>query len=97
MERKLYRGIMTPSAVLTVIFGAWLVSFNPQYYFSSAWFHAKIALVILLLCYHWWCYRLLIAFQEDRNEHSHVFYRIFNEVPVLALIAIVILVIIKPF
>ena len=97
MERKLYRGIMTPSAVLTIIFGIWLVSFNPQYYLASGWFHAKLTIVILLLFYHWWCYRLLLEFKADNNKYSHVFYRIFNEVPVLALIAIVILVVVKPF
>jgi putative membrane protein len=97
MERKLYRGIMTPSAVLTVIFGAWVVSYNPQYYFASGWFHAKLGLVVLLLIYHGVCYRYLIAFRDDRNTRSHVFYRLFNEIPIVLLIAIVILAVVKPF
>ncbi len=97
MERKLYRGIMTPSAIATLIFGAWLVTYNPSYYMGAAWFHAKITLVIMLLGYHHACGRLLKKFAEDRNTRGHVFYRWFNEFPVLVLIAIVILVIVKPF
>lgn len=97
MERKLYRGIMTPSAIATLIFGAWLVTYNPSYYMGAAWFHAKITLVIILLGYHHACGRLLKKFAEDRNTRGHVFYRWFNEFPVLVLIAIVILVIVKPF
>ncbi|MGO3344691.1 MAG: protoporphyrinogen oxidase HemJ [Marinomonas sp.] len=97
MERKLYRGIMTPSAIATLVFGAWLVTYNPSYYMGAAWFHAKITLVIMLLGYHHACGRLLKKFAEDRNTRGHVFYRWFNEFPVLVLIAIVILVIVKPF
>lgn len=97
MERKLYRGIMTPAAIATVIFGVWLITYSPSYYMSSAWFHAKITLVIILLGYHHACGRLLKKFAADKNTRGHVFYRWFNEFPVIILIAIVILVIVKPF
>lgn len=94
MERKLYRGIMTPSAIAVVALGLWLwLGFG----FSGGWLHAKLALVTVLLGYHWYCGKLLRDFRDDRNRHSHVFYRWFNEFPVLILIAVVILVVVKPF
>ena len=94
MERKLYYGIMTPGAVLTIATGAalWL-----HYGIAGRWLHAKVALVAGLVVYHLWCGALLAAFRDDRNAHSHVWYRWFNEVPVLFLIAIVVLVVVKPF
>jgi putative membrane protein len=95
MERKLYYGIMTPSAVLAVALGLWLwLAWFPG---AGGWLHAKLALVAALVGYHLWCGRLLAAFGEDRNRHSHVWYRWFNEAPVLALVAVVILVVVKPF
>lgn len=97
MERKLYRGIMTPAALATLAFGVWLISFNPQYYLSSGWFHVKLTLVFVLFGYHHACGRLVKTFAEENNTRSHVFYRWFNEVPVLFLIAIVILVVVRPF
>jgi protoporphyrinogen IX oxidase len=97
MERKLYRGIMTPSAVLSIIFGAIVYSYNPVYYSSSAWMHAKLFCVALLLVYHFLCGQHLKSFRDDKNEKSHVYFRIFNEVPVALLILIVILVVVKPF
>jgi putative membrane protein len=94
MERKLYRGIMTPSAMLAVTLGLWLwLGFG----FSGGWLHAKLALVTVLLIYHGYCGKLLRDFREDRNHHGHVFYRWFNEFPVLILVAVVILVVVKPF
>ncbi|HEX5515892.1 MAG TPA: protoporphyrinogen oxidase HemJ [Gammaproteobacteria bacterium] len=96
MERKLYRGIMTPSAVLAVSFGLamlWLVPGLLQ----QGWMHIKLTLVTLLIIYHLWCGRLLRAFRDDRNRHSHVWYRWFNEAPVLVLIGIVLLAVLKPF
>jgi putative membrane protein len=94
MERKLYRGIMTPSAIVAVSLGLWLwLGFG----ISGGWLHAKLALVTVLLGYHWYCGKLLRDFRDDRNTHSHVFYRWFNEFPVLILVAIVILVVVKPF
>ena len=94
MERKLYYGIMTPGAVLTVGtgLGLWLV-----YGISGGWLHAKLAVVATLIAYHLWCGRLVGIFRQDENRRSHVWYRWFNEVPVLMLIAIVVLVIVKPF
>lgn len=94
MERKLFFGIMTPGAVLTIVFGVWLwLGYN----FSGGWLHVKLALVAVLLIYHVWCGKLVADFKYDNNKHSHVFYRWFNEFPVLILIAVVILVVVKPF
>lgn len=97
MERKLYRGIMWPSLVVTVLAGAWMLGLNWDYYRTQGWLHAKLALVVLLVAYHFACGHYLRAFAADRNTRSHVFYRVFNELPVLALVAIVILVIVRPF
>ena len=96
MERKLYFGIMTPGAVLTIIFGLWLWLGWFQGAFGG-WFHAKLALVALLIGYHLWCGKLLADFRNDRNTHSHVWLRWFNEAPVVLLIAIILLVVLKPF
>ena len=93
MERKLYYGIMTPGAVLTIVFGVWLWL---SYGFSGGWLHAKLALVAVLVAYHLYCGKLLADFKHDRNQHSHVYYRWFNEIPVVILIAVVILVVVKP-
>lgn len=97
MERKLYRGITTPSMVATVGLGLWLISYNPQGYFSQGWLHAKLALVLILIGYHFYCGRLVKLFRDDRNTHGHVFYRWFNEFPVLILVGAVILATVKPF
>ena len=95
MERKLFWGIMTPGAVLTIAFGVWL--WLGWFRGSSSWLHAKIALVALLVGYHLWCWRLMKAFAAGRNTKSHVWFRWFNEFPVLVLIATVLLVVFKPF
>lgn len=97
MERKLYRGIMWPSLVLTVVFGTWLLALNWPFYRTQGWLHAKLGLVVLLVVYHLLCGHFLKEFREDRSTRSHVFFRVFNELPVLALIAIVILVVVRPF
>lgn len=98
MERKLYRGIMTPSALLTVVLGIWLLSFyDLDTLKSMGWLHAKLTLVVLLLIYHHICGRYLKKFANNTNQRSHVFYRWFNELPVLVLIAIIILAVVKPF
>ena len=93
MERKLFYGIMTPGAVLTIVFGVWLWL---SYGFSGGWLHAKLALVAVLVVYHLYCGKLLADFKHDRNQHGHVYYRWFNEIPVVILIAVVILVVVKP-
>ncbi len=97
MERKLYRGIMWPSLVVTAVAGVWMLGLNWDYYRTQGWLHAKLALVVLLVAYHFACGHYLRAFAADRNTRSHVFFRVFNELPVLALVAIVILVIVRPF
>lgn len=98
MERKLYRGIMTPSAVLVVGSGIWLLSFYDLATLKTmGWLHAKLTLVVLLLGYHHICGRYLQHFANDNNQKSHVFYRWFNELPVLVLIGVVILAVVKPF
>jgi putative membrane protein len=94
MERKLYRGIMAPGAALTLIFGFWLWL---GYGFQGAWLYAKMAVVALLIVYHLYCGRLLADFAADRNSKSHVWFRWFNEVPVIFLVAAVLLVVLKPF
>ncbi|NNG14204.1 MAG: TIGR00701 family protein, partial [Gammaproteobacteria bacterium] len=68
-----------------------------QAYADSGWLHAKLALVAVLVIYHLYCGKLLIDFKHDRNRHSHVFYRWLNEFPVLILVAVIILVVVKPF
>ncbi|CAH1204466.1 Protoporphyrinogen IX oxidase [Candidatus Nitrotoga sp. BS] len=93
MERKLFYGIMTPGGVLTVIFGLWLWL---GYGVTGGWMHIKFTLVLLLIAYHVYCGKLLNDFKADRNTRGHVFYRWFNEFPVLLMIAIIILVIVKP-
>jgi len=96
MERKLFWGIMTPGAVLTIVFGTWLWLGWFRGAFTS-WFHAKLALVALLIAYHLWCWRLLKDFAAERNRKSHVWLRWFNEFPVLVLVSTVLLVVFKPF
>ncbi len=96
MEGKLYRFI-TPFAFLTVGLGLWLMSLNWPYYQTAAWLHLKIALVVLLCIYHYLCGRIVKQFKEDQNRRSHLYFRFFNEVPVLILFAVVILAIVKPF
>jgi len=95
MERKLYFGITTPGALLTIAFGLWLwLGFGV----TGGWLHAKVALVALLVVYHAYLGKLLGDFAADRNRHGHVFYRWLNEIPALPiLVAVVWLVIAKPF
>ncbi|MGE5493673.1 MAG: CopD family protein [Actinomycetota bacterium] len=93
MAHKLYR-FMTPLGVLAVIFGLWLwLGFG----FSGGWLHAKLTLVAVLIAYHWHCGRLLKAFEAGRPTRSHVWFRFYNELPVLVLFAVVFLVVLKPF
>ena len=97
MEGKLYRGIMTPSAVVTIALGLALVSARGLDWFRQAsWLHFKLALVGVLLTYHIYLGYLVRNFAHDRNSHSHVFYRWLNEAPVLVLFAIVVLAVVQP-
>jgi putative membrane protein len=93
MERKLYR-FVTPIGALALIFGVWLWL---GYGFAGGWLHAKLALVVFLIAYHLYCGKLVQRFADDKNARDHVFYRFFNEIPVLILTAVVILVTVKPF
>jgi len=97
MERKLYRGIMTPAAVVAVLLGVILLMNGLHAYKTQGWMHAKLALVVLLIAYHTMCYLYYKAFQRDENKKSEKFFRWFNEAPVFLLIGIVILVIVRPF
>ena len=93
MERKLFWGIMTPGALLTIVFGLWLWL---GYGFSGAWLFAKLALSALLVVYHAWCGKLMLDFRAGRNTRSHVWFRWFNEFPTVVLFAAVFLVVLKP-
>lgn len=96
MERKLYRGIMTPSMIAVLVFGFWLLYLNPGL-MKGGWMHAKLTLVFLLIGYHHMCLAYMKKFERDANTKSHVFYRWFNEAPVIILIAVVCLAVVKPF
>lgn len=93
MEQRLYR-FMLPLATLAIVFGLWL---SLGYGIKGGWLHAKLLLVAGLIAYHMYCGKLMRAFAAEKNTHSHVWYRWFNEVPVLVLFAIVILAVVKPF
>jgi putative membrane protein len=95
MERKLFYGIATPGGLITIILGFWLIEMV-GFAYSDLWLQAKLALVAVLVAYHIWCGKLVIDFKHGKNTHSHVWYRWFNEFPVLILIAVVLLVEFKP-
>lgn len=98
MERKLFFGIMTPGALLTVLLGIWmLMDYAWSAYAKSGWLHTKLLLVVLLIGYHIYCGKLLFDFKYDRNRHGHVFYRWLNELPVLMLIVVILLAVVRPF
>jgi len=94
MERKLFFGIMTPGMVLTLVFGIWMLFTRD--YSTELWLQIKLGLIAVLIIYHVYCGKLVNDFKHDRNTRSHVFYRWFNEFPVLILIAIIILAVIRP-
>lgn len=97
MARKLFR-FMTMLAVPAVVFGLWLyLGYGIGRGAGQGWMHAKLALVLVLIGYHHGCGVLLRKFERGANTRSHTFYRWFNELPVLVLLAIVILVVVKPF
>ena len=92
MERKLFYGIMSPGGIITIILGFWLLDYG----YSGLWLNIKLLLVLLLVIYHVYCFKYLMDFKYNRNKHSHIFFRWFNEVPVILLIAIILLVELKP-
>ena len=95
MERKLYFGIMTPGAALTIASGLWLWL---GYGISGGWLYAKLALVAILVAHHVWLGKLMLGFRHDRNRHGDLFYRWINEIPALpVLLGAVLLVVFKPF
>lgn len=96
MQRKLFWGITTPGGILTILFGSWLITYMPSA-LSQGWFQAKLFLVVLLVIYHLYCGKLLYDFKHDRNRKSHVWFRWFNEAPVIALVIIIFLVEIQGF
>lgn len=96
MERRLLF-FVTPFAVLTLVFGLLLIAaYGSAWFNASGWLHIKLLLVLLLYGYHGWCFKLLADFKHNRNRHSPRFYRIFNELPVLLLLAIILLATLKP-
>jgi putative membrane protein len=94
MERRLFF-IMSVGAVLAVLFGLAMILAAPGY-LDQQWLRAKLLLVALLVGYHFWCYRLMLALREGVNPHSQRWYRWFNELPGLFLLTIVILAVVKP-
>lgn len=96
MERKLYR-FTTPSMAITIVLGVALLIPNWNIYVSFGWMYIKLFFIVLLIIYHLCCGRIVKTFANDANTKSHVWYRWFNEAPVLALFVIVILVVVKPF
>ena len=94
MERKLFFGIMTPGLILTLVFGIWMLL--PGHYLDQLWIQIKLGLIAVLIIYHIHCGKLLLDFKHDRNTHSHVYYRWYNEIPVVFLFAIIFLAVLRP-
>ncbi len=94
MERRLF-ALMTIGGAMTLGFGAAMVAASPAY-LSMGWLRAKLTVVLLLIAYHLFCYKLMQDFAQNRNTHTAKWYRGFNEVPSLLLIAIVLLAVLKP-
>ena len=98
MERKLFYGIMTPGGILTIGFGLATLSSNGlSAYSGQLWLQIKYLFIFLLIAYHIYCWFLLQDFKYERNKHSHIWYRWFNEIPVLFLIVIILLAVVRPF
>ncbi|WP_404400256.1 protoporphyrinogen oxidase HemJ [Idiomarina seosinensis] len=97
MERKLLF-FVTPFAILTLVFGVILIAaYGSGWFAVSGWMHTKLLLVAFLYLYHGYCFKVLADFKNNRNKRSHRFYRVFNEIPVLILFAVVILAVVKPY
>ncbi|SDG15158.1 putative membrane protein [Onishia taeanensis] len=96
MERKLYRGIMMPSMIAVIVLGVSMLAMVPGL-MSQGWMHAKLTLVVLLIGYHHVCLAYMKKLAAGTCQKSHVFFRWFNEAPVVVLILVVILAVVKPF
>ncbi len=97
MERKLYYGITMPAGIFTLFFGLWMLyDYAWAAYGGQLWLTVKLILISLLVAYHLYCGRLVADFRHDRNTRSHVWFRWFNELPVLILIGVVLLAVLKP-
>jgi len=97
MERRLQRGIMTPAMLATWLFGLLLAGIPGVVDWQRGWIWAKLALVVGLTVFHLWLARWRHVFSLDQNRHRTRFFRVINELPTLALIVIVVLVVVKPF
>jgi putative membrane protein len=97
METKLYRLIMNPSMIVTLLLGIWMLALNWTGLSNQTWIWLKIALVVALIGFHHYCLGIIKAFTRGEARHSEKFLRIFNEVPVLILISVVFLAVLKPF
>lgn len=96
MEKRLYYAIIWPSSLLTTILGLWLFKSNWSYYQHAIWMHVKLSLVLLLWVYHFACGHYLSCFLAGKVTQSSIFFRIFNEIPTLLLVGIVLVVVVKP-
>ncbi|AQA17001.1 hypothetical protein BST95_00985 [Halioglobus japonicus] len=96
MARRLYR-FVTPFMVLVILLGLGLLATNPGYYLQTVWMWAKLSCMLALVLYHLQCGRYVKAITEHTDDRSHVFYRWFNEVPVIFLFAMILLAVLKPF
>lgn len=97
MERKLYRGIMTPSMIAVLLLGLWMLASRWDYYITQHWMHAKLLLVVGLVTYHFFCGHYRKQLVADSCHKSERFFRFFNELPVIFLLVIVVLVVVRPF
>jgi len=96
MERKLFWGITTPAAILAIALGSWLLYANSSYFLAWWWMQVKLFLVALTVIFHIYCWWHMKRLREDSSRRTHVFFRIFNELPVFMLVGIVILIVVKP-
>ena len=96
MEHKLYWGITTPGAIITIVLGFYLLQNNLDFYVSEFWMQLKLFFILLLVIYHIWCGAILNSFKNNTNKYSHKWFRWFNEIPVVFLIIIIYLVTLKP-
>jgi protoporphyrinogen IX oxidase len=96
MEWRLYYAIMWPAAIMTTVFGGWLFYFAHDYYMHARWMQAKLFFVVCVWIYHVFCGIIVQKFKVNQNHNSARYYRMFNEIPTLFLIVIVLLVVMKP-